>query len=73
MWKVDTMKNKKWINLMISVAIGAAFFLIPAPVFFGGGYVGQSKWWVTGFIISLVDIIIWGGLGMLWWKVLGLW
>lgn len=45
----------------------------PAPVFFGGGYVGQSKWWVTGFIISLVDMVIWGGLGMLWWKVLGLW
>ncbi len=45
----------------------------PAPVFFGGGYVSQSKWWVTGFIISLVDIMIWGGLGMLWWKVLGLW
>ncbi len=45
----------------------------PAPVFFGGGYVSQSKWWVTGFIISLVDMVIWGGLGMLWWKVLGLW
>ncbi len=45
----------------------------PAPVFFGGGYVSQSKWWVTGFIISFVDMVIWGGLGMLWWKVLGLW
>lgn len=45
----------------------------PAPVFFGAGYVTQEKWWGVGFIISLVHIVIWLGIGGLWWKVLGLW
>ncbi|WNF35003.1 anion permease [Bacillaceae bacterium IKA-2] len=45
----------------------------PAPVFFGTGYVSQSKWWSLGLIISVIHIIIWIGVGGLWWKVLGLW
>lgn len=45
----------------------------PAPVLFGTGYVELGTWWRTGLIISLVNIVIWVGLGGLWWKVLGLW
>ncbi|KGR84276.1 anion permease [Lysinibacillus odysseyi] len=45
----------------------------PAPVFFGAGYVTQEKWWGIGFVISIVHIVIWLGIGGLWWKVLGLW
>ena len=45
----------------------------PAPVFFGSGYVNQQKWWLLGFIISIIHIIIWLGVGGLWWKLLGLW
>ncbi len=45
----------------------------PAPVFFGSGYVSQNKWWSIGFGISIIYIIIWGIVGGLWWKVLGLW
>ncbi|MBK8899881.1 MAG: anion permease [Anaerolineaceae bacterium] len=45
----------------------------PAPVFFGSGYVEMSDWWKSGFIISVVNIVIWVGIGGLWWKVLGLW
>ncbi|WP_404458301.1 anion permease [Oceanobacillus kapialis] len=45
----------------------------PAPVFFGSGYVAQSKWWSIGFAISLIHICIWGVIGGIWWKVLGLW
>jgi len=26
-----------------------------------------------GLLISVVNIVIWVGLGGLWWKVLGLW
>jgi divalent anion:Na+ symporter, DASS family len=44
-----------------------------APVFFGGGYVRQSDWWRVGFFISIVNLAIWMGLGMLWWKAVGLW
>ena len=44
-----------------------------APVYFGAGYVSQSTWWRLGFLISLVDVIIWLGLGPWWWKLLGMW
>jgi divalent anion:Na+ symporter, DASS family len=44
-----------------------------APVFFGAGYVRQGEWWRVGFRISVVNLIIWMGAGMLWWKAIGLW
>ncbi len=45
----------------------------PAPVYFGYGYVQMNDWWRIGLIISVVNIIIWLGIGGMWWKVLGLW
>ncbi|HYF78620.1 MAG TPA: DASS family sodium-coupled anion symporter [Symbiobacteriaceae bacterium] len=45
----------------------------PAPIFFGAGYIGQGTWWKNGLIISLVNLVVWIGIGGLWWKVIGLW
>ncbi|MHC1759100.1 MAG: anion permease [Negativicutes bacterium] len=44
-----------------------------APIFFGAGYVSQGKWWTYGFIMSVINLIIWVGIGSIWWKVIGLW
>lgn len=44
----------------------------PAPVYFGAGYVDLKQWWSVGFIVSLVFIIIWMGIGPFYWKALGL-
>ena len=33
----------------------------PAPVLFGAGYVEVSDWWRLGFIVSLVNLVIWLG------------
>lgn len=44
-----------------------------APIFFGSEYVNIKQWWRMGAIVSVVFILIWGGVGALWWKVLGLW
>ncbi|KAL5831965.1 hypothetical protein ACOSQ4_017319 [Xanthoceras sorbifolium] len=44
-----------------------------APVFYGANYVPLSKWWGYGFLISVVNIIIWLGVGGIWWKAIGLW
>ncbi len=44
-----------------------------APVFFGPGYVTQTTWWGLGFLMSLVNLALWLGVGLLWWKALGLW
>ncbi len=44
-----------------------------APIYFGSGYVGQATWWKLGFLISIMNLVLWLGAGLIWWKVLGLW
>ncbi|VFR02771.1 unnamed protein product [Cuscuta campestris] len=44
-----------------------------APVFYGANYVPLAKWWGYGFLISVVNIVIWLGVGGIWWKAIGLW
>jgi DASS family divalent anion:Na+ symporter len=43
-----------------------------APVYFGAGYVSQTDWWRLGFIVSIVNIVVWLGIGPIWWKLIGL-
>jgi divalent anion:Na+ symporter, DASS family len=45
----------------------------PAPVYFGTGYVKQKTWWTIGFLASIVNILIWTIVGLIWWKILGWW
>lgn len=42
-----------------------------APVIFNSGYVTLKEWWGIGAIMSVVNLVIWIGAGMIWWKVLG--
>ena len=44
-----------------------------APIYFGAGYTDQGTWWKLGFAASVVNMIIWIGVGGIWWKILGLW
>lgn len=44
-----------------------------APIFYGANYVSLAKWWGYGFLISIVNIVIWLGVGGVWWKAIGLW
>lgn len=44
-----------------------------APILFGSEYVNLKNWWRMGFIMSLVFMLIWVGIGSLWWKLLGFW
>jgi len=45
----------------------------PAPIIFGAGYVDQATWWKLGFYTSIINLIVWVGIGGIWWKVIGLW
>ncbi|HUM71172.1 MAG TPA: DASS family sodium-coupled anion symporter, partial [Chloroflexota bacterium] len=45
----------------------------PAPVLYGSGYVPMSDWWRLGLLISVINIVIWLGIGGVWWKILGMW
>lgn len=44
-----------------------------APIYFGAGYMSQARWWKTGLQMSWVYIFCWLGVGMAWWKIIGLW
>ncbi|MBP2661403.1 MAG: anion transporter [Firmicutes bacterium] len=44
-----------------------------SPIFFGSGYITQSEWWRHGFVLSLVHLVIWLGIGIPWMKVIGIW
>ncbi|SFD39555.1 anion permease [Pragia fontium] len=44
-----------------------------APIIFGSGYATLAEWWKTGFVLSVVNLIIWITIGGLWWKWLGYW
>ena len=45
----------------------------PGPIFYGAGFVPLPTWWRIGFVTSLLHLVIWGGTGPFWWKILGLW
>ena len=38
-----------------------------APLFYEIGYVEVKKWWLVGFIVSIINIIIWLGVGSFWY------
>lgn len=45
----------------------------PAAVFYAGGFVEQKTWWKLGLQLVCLYLIVFGLVGSLWWKVLGLW
>ena len=44
-----------------------------APIYFGAGYMSQATWWRNGLIMSFVYLACWLGIGLPWWKFIGLW
>lgn len=44
-----------------------------APIIFGSGYTTLGEWWKAGFVVTVINLIIWLSVGSLWWKFLGFW
>ena len=44
-----------------------------SPVIFNSGYVTMGRWWTAGFVMSVINILIYATLGIAWWKLLGYW
>jgi len=44
-----------------------------SPIIFGSGFVSLGLWWGVGFIMSIVNMLVFILIGGLWWKILGLW
>jgi DASS family divalent anion:Na+ symporter len=45
----------------------------PSPIYYNAGYVDLGTWWRLGLLVSIINLVIWFGVGFPWWKVLGLW
>lgn len=45
----------------------------PAPVYFGAGYTSLGKWWGVGFAASLLNLAVFGIVGTLWMRLIGIW
>ncbi|CAN5312829.1 DASS family sodium-coupled anion symporter [soil metagenome] len=44
-----------------------------SPIIFGSGYVTMGNWWRVGFVMCVVELLIFAVIGGTWWKVLGYW
>lgn len=44
-----------------------------SPIFFGSNYITQNEWWRIGFLLSIIHLVIWLGIGIPWMKVIGIW
>ena len=57
-----------------NVAAGLTHYgTTPSPMFYSHDYVSFRKWWRVGFIVSLVNLVIWSTIGFAWWKLIGIW
>jgi DASS family divalent anion:Na+ symporter len=45
----------------------------PVIIYFGLGYVQAPAWFRVGAVISIFHIVVWLGVGMAWWKLIGWW
>lgn len=43
------------------------------PIYFGSGYMSQATWWRVGFTMSVIYLGCFLGVGLPWWKVIGIW
>jgi DASS family divalent anion:Na+ symporter len=68
-------------GLMLALMLGFASNLYaitthygtgPAPILFGAGYVDLKDWWLLGFLMSIVLLVIWLGIGTAWFRIIGL-
>lgn len=64
---------------ILALAAASNFFLsltpyasAQAPVFYGGGYVTLKDWYRLGLIFMVFNLVVWLGVGAIWWKFLGL-
>ncbi|WP_419721896.1 anion permease [Rothia nasisuis] len=45
----------------------------PAGVIYGSGYVPTTEWFKVSFLASIANIVLWGGVGVVWLRLIGLW
>ncbi|MCP1659454.1 DASS family sodium-coupled anion symporter [Neisseria perflava] len=64
--------------LMMAAATGIMMSLThyasgSSPVIYGSNFVTMPEWWKAGFVMSVLELLIFATIGLLWWKILGYW
>lgn len=44
-----------------------------SPIIFGSGFVTLGNWWRVGFVMCVLELLVFAVVGGAWWKVLGYW
>jgi DASS family divalent anion:Na+ symporter len=69
-----TMLTALFLAVSSSLSAGLTYYGTGSgPVYFGSKCVSAKEWFLYGFIISVVNIVVWVVVGCTWWKVLGYW
>ena len=45
----------------------------PIIIYFGNGYLLPLPWFKIGFLVSIYHMVVWLGVGLIWWKIIGWW
>jgi DASS family divalent anion:Na+ symporter len=68
------------VPFMLMMAAGSAIMMTlthyatgTSPIIFGSGFVTMGTWWRVGFVMCVVELLIFAVVGSLWWKILGFW
>ena len=68
------------VPFMLMMAAGSAIMMTlthyatgTSPIIFGSGFVTMGTWWRVGFVMCVVNLLIFAVVGSLWWKLLGFW
>ncbi len=58
----------------VNLAAGLTHYgTTPSPMYYAQNYASFGQWWKIGFVVSLVNILIWSLVGFSWWKLIGIW
>ena len=71
----------EYINLFMLLMASASTIMMclthyatgTSPIIFGSGFVSLGRWWGVGFVMSVVNLLVFAIVGGIWWKVLGYW
>ena len=45
----------------------------PVIIYFGNGYFLPIRWFKIGFLVSIYHMVVWLGVGSIWWRIIGWW
>jgi DASS family divalent anion:Na+ symporter len=62
------------LSFLSTLSAGLTHFgLSSTPIFFTACQMKTKDWWYIGFATSILYLLVWGTIGVAWWKLINLW